>query len=142
MSGVGQTNGGRPVSFIFHIAAEADWTNTIGPYLGDSLKTEEFIHCSTSGQLTAVSNRFFRGRQDLIVLVIDPTRVVPTIVYENLEGGNELFPHIYGPLDVDAVVSTFPLKPGRDGTFEEPAELANWIAGPLNRRSDKSGSAS
>jgi uncharacterized protein (DUF952 family) len=135
MGGTSQISGDRPKPVIFHIAAERDWIKTISPYRGDTLGTQGFIHCSTAEQLTPVANRFFRGRQDLIVLVIDQARVRCRVVYENLEGGSDLFPHIYGPLDHDAVVATLPLKPVQDGSFELPADLAKWGVNPLESRS-------
>ncbi|MCP5364948.1 MAG: DUF952 domain-containing protein [Hyphomicrobiales bacterium] len=112
------------MTLIFHIAQKNDWSPDSSLYRGDTLTTEGFIHCSIRSQLIAVANRFFAGRGDLIVLVIDETRVVPPVVYENLEGGDEAYPHIYGPLNVDAVVSTFSLQCGKDGSFFPPAELA------------------
>ena len=89
--------------------------------LSPSLETEGFIHCSTSDQLAAVANRKFREKEDLLVLTIDSSRVRPEIRYENLEGGEEQFPHIYGPLNVDAVVSKRALRVTDDGRllFEE-----------------------
>ncbi len=108
---------------IFHIAHNRDWPPENRVYSGDTLNTEGFIHCSTAAQLAPVVNRFFRGRDDLTVLVIDADRVRSTIIHENLEGGNELFPHIYGPLDTEAVIDTFALRPLPDGSF--PAAAAD-----------------
>ncbi len=108
---------------IYHIVTNRDWPVSAGAYRGDTLKSEGFIHCSTADQLIPVANRFFRGRRDLTVLVIDEARVRPKIIYENLEGGTEPFPHIYGPLDADAVIGGFALKPEPDGTFTAPEEL-------------------
>jgi uncharacterized protein (DUF952 family) len=111
---------------LFHICAKHEWLPAVENYRGDTLDSEGFIHCSTAGQLVPVANRFFHGRRDLIVLVIDDSRVRSNIVYENLEGGTDLFPHIYGPLDTEAVIDTFALSPAGDGRFAEPGELSMY----------------
>ena len=69
-----------------------------------------------------VANRLFSGRDDLLLLYIDVARVTPPIVYENLEGGEVDYPHVYGPLDVDAVVDTRRYRAGSDGVFSAPPE--------------------
>ena len=81
------------------------------------MAAEGFIHCSTATQLPAVANRLFQGRRGLLALVIDDARVAAPIVYENLEGGDALFPHIYGPLNRDAVTAVVRLICRDDGTF-------------------------
>jgi uncharacterized protein (DUF952 family) len=110
---------------ILHIAPRAAWdrARAIGSYHGDTLDAEGFIHCSTLGQVVATADRYFRGRSDLVLLVIDPARVAPEIKYEGAPGG-ELFPHVYGPLDSLAVTRVLPLPPGPDGAFSLPSELA------------------
>lgn len=113
-----------PVSLIYHIATSGDWdrarregqytTSTIGKTLAD----EGFIHASGPGQVTGVANMFYAGVADeLIVLGIDPGRVRAEIRYEDVPGAAEPFPHIYGPLNADAVVATWPLPAGPDGEF-------------------------
>ena len=109
---------------IFHIVAAREWAGASDPYRGDTLASEGFIHCSTAAQLPAVANRLFHGRQGLLAVAIDEARVTAPIVYENLEGGDALFPHIYGPLNRDAVSAVVPLICGDDGTFPiTPADL-------------------
>jgi uncharacterized protein (DUF952 family) len=56
----------------------------------------------------------------LLILTIDPTRVEAPVKYENIEGGSELFPHIYGDLDADAIVDVRPFPPDADGVFSLP----------------------
>ncbi len=115
---------------IFHIAGEASWNAGSGEYCGDSLSSEGFIHCSDAHQLMAVAKANFHGASDLLVLEIDPSRVLAEIRYENLEGGADLFPHIYGPLNREAVVSVHPLLPGASGDFTEPAVISQWSKSP------------
>ncbi len=109
---------------IFHIVAAREWAAASDPYRGDTLASEGFIHCSTAAQLPAVANRLFQGRQGLLAVVIDEARVAAPIFYENLEGGDTLFPHISGPLNRDAVTALVPLICREDGTFPiTPADL-------------------
>jgi len=70
-----------------------------------------------------VARRLFRGRRDLVLLRIDPDLVEPEVRLENLEGGDELFPHIYGELDLSAVTGLEALTVGFDGEFVTPTLL-------------------
>jgi uncharacterized protein (DUF952 family) len=114
------------VAPIFHITQTQDWARavTAGEYrvstLGKTLDDVGFIHCSAADQVERVANAAFVGTPDLVVLVIDPDRVAAPITYENLEGGSELFPHIYGPLGPDDVDEVMPLEAGPDGRFSFP----------------------
>ncbi|HZM58951.1 MAG TPA: DUF952 domain-containing protein [Vicinamibacterales bacterium] len=104
---------------IFHITTERAWAeaNAQHAYTADSLATEGFIHCSKADQVVWVANQRFRGRTDLVLLHIDPSRLDAKVVYENLEGGEQLFPHVYGPIPVSAVVDVTPFLPSKDGMF-------------------------
>jgi len=84
-----------------------------------------FIHCCTAAQLEYVGERYFRGQQDLILLCIDAGRVTAPIKYEDLNGEGMLFPHIYGPINTDAVNNVVAFRPNPDGTFRIPAEIIN-----------------
>ena len=72
---------------------------------------EGFIHFSTSSQLLSTSNRLFKGRNDLLILEVDPEGLESNLVFENLEGGSELFPHLYSALPIENVVRKFCWKP-------------------------------
>ena len=111
---------------ILHITARADWVaaQQAGQYESESLHTQGFIHCSRPDQVLGVANSLFRGRADLVLLCIDADKVGPEICCENLEGGETLFPHIYGSLNLDAVMHIHPFPPGNDGTFKLPSDLA------------------
>jgi uncharacterized protein (DUF952 family) len=112
---------------IYHIATAADWARAqeAGQYttstLGRTLAEEGFIHASTAEQVAPVANLFYRGRPDLVLLVVDPGRVRAEIRFEPVPGFDQPFPHIYGPLNTDAVVATRPLEPGAGGQFSPPA---------------------
>ena len=110
---------------IFHITTGTAWdaARRVGAYTADSLATEGFIHCSTRAQVQSTANRIFKGRSGLLLLSVDVDRVKPEIRYENLEGGSNLFPHIYGALAIDAVVAVHDFPPRADGGFDLPAGL-------------------
>ena len=102
---------------IYHIATATDWAARTDAYVPERFDTEGFIHCSTSSQIADVASRLFRGRDDLVVLLIDPDRVFPFIRYENLEGGHELYPHIYGPLNAGAILDSRPMCVDQGGNI-------------------------
>jgi uncharacterized protein (DUF952 family) len=108
---------------ILHITQREKWSaaKDLGMYRGDTLDTEGFIHCSSIDQLTGSANRFFTGQKDLVILLINVALVQPEIKYEG-EADN-LFPHIYGELNVGAVVKSIDFESGADGIFGLPAEL-------------------
>jgi uncharacterized protein (DUF952 family) len=107
---------------IYHITARADWETALkaGVYRADSLEREGFIHCSARHQVLSSAGRYFRGQRGLLLLEIDPHKTSSEIRYENLEGAAEDFPHIYGPLDLAAVVRVLPFEPAADGSFSLP----------------------
>jgi uncharacterized protein (DUF952 family) len=111
------------MGIIYHIATEADWEQARrdGQYTtstrGVTLAEQGFIHASAAEQVAGVANAFYKGKTDLLVLVIDTGKVSPEIRYEQVPGHDAPFPHIYGPLSTDAVVGTRPLVPGADGGF-------------------------
>ncbi|NPV56617.1 MAG: DUF952 domain-containing protein [Anaerolineae bacterium] len=110
---------------IYHIAREDDWQSGLmaEQYLPAEFAADGFIHCSTHEQVLRVANRFYRGQSDLVLLEIDPERVEAEVIYENLEGGEERFPHLYGPLNLDAVAAVHVFTPGGNGSFQLPAGL-------------------
>ena len=109
---------------IFHIALASDWeaARPTGEYristLGRTLDQQGFIHASFDrDQVQRVGTAHYASRQDpLVVLEIDPAALTSEVRAENLEGGTELFPHIYGPLPVAAVMRVIPAS-AVDGTF-------------------------
>ncbi|HSV66767.1 MAG TPA: DUF952 domain-containing protein [Mycobacteriales bacterium] len=111
------------MGIIYHIARAADWSQAQGEgeyrtsTRGRTLEHQGFIHASTADQVAPVANTVYAGDRGLLVLVIDESRVVPRIVYEPVPGWDSHFPHIYGPLNVDAVVETLLLEPDASGLF-------------------------
>lgn len=114
------------MALIYHIAFMTDWQEAqrTGSYRissrGRSLDEEGFIHASTSGQVATVANSFYRDADGLLLLTIETDRVKSEVRYEPAPGSAELFPHIYGPLTIDAVIDAAPFQPGADGQFSWP----------------------
>jgi glutathione S-transferase len=110
---------------IYHIATRADWERALtdGEYtrssVDKSLADEGFIHASQAAQVARTANKFYRGVPgDLVLLVIDPGLLRAEVRYEDVPGAELPFPHIYGPLNTDAVAAVLPFAPRPDGTFE------------------------
>ena len=90
---------------IYHIVSPEDWeaAERSGEYRAASLVDEGFIHCSFAEQLDTVLERYYSGAGTVNILEIDPGRLTAELV-EEPSTNNEIYPHIYGPLDLDAVV--------------------------------------
>ena len=110
------------MAIIFHITTREGWDSAVaeGSYRPEAFPVDGFIHCSTRDQVIQVADARFRGQSGLVLLLIDTDKVTAEIVYENLEGGQQLFPHIYGGLNIDAVAEVLEFEPGADGHFTLP----------------------
>ena len=110
---------------LFHITSLAEWqqAQSVGEYQPEAFAREQFIHCSYRHQLLTVANRFYRGQDGLVVLLIDSTKINSKIIEENLEGGTELYPHLYGVLPINAVSKTIAFPCNADGSFSLPSTL-------------------
>jgi len=113
------------MSAIFHITTseEAGTAERLGFYEPGGFAAEGFIHCSYRHQICSVANRLFVGRANLVLLEVDRGHLPCDVVDENLEGGTELFPHIYGRLPMAAVVRVHRFPCGADGRFELPTAI-------------------
>ena len=111
---------------IFHIANRSDWmaTQERGSYRVPSLESEGFIHCSSEDQVLAVANAFYPGQSGLVLLVIDVQLLQSEIKWEApaesavhpIPASNK-FPHVYGPINLEAVVQTLDFEPDANGRF-------------------------
>lgn len=116
----------RVSTVFFHIIGSSEWANAeaAGRYEPDSLSSEGFIHLSLREQIARPANLLYRGRSDLVLLVVDGDALVPEVVMEpGSHGESELFPHLYGPLNLDAVLEVVGFPPNADGTFGVPDQL-------------------
>jgi uncharacterized protein (DUF952 family) len=109
---------------ILHIAVKNEWEAAVADreaYVPVRFALDGFVHCSSATQVLGPADRLFRGRTDLVLLVIDPTRLQADVVEEPGDPGKpETFPHVYGPIDLDAVVRVIAFPPGPDGRFSLP----------------------
>ena len=119
------------MALILHICSTADWRagEAAGAYTAASLAAEGFIHCSTTDQVLGVANNLYVGQSDLVLLLIDTNALTETVVYDRLllvdsYGHGAEFPHVYGPINLDAVVDVVAFPAGADGRFTLPAGLA------------------
>jgi uncharacterized protein (DUF952 family) len=104
---------------ILHLALADDWAAAVsaGDYqvstLGRTLAQEGFIHaCAGMDQLRGVAGRYYTGvTEPLVVLTIEEDLLGCPVVFEVPPGAQEAFPHIYGPLPVEAVVTVTPFTP-------------------------------
>jgi uncharacterized protein (DUF952 family) len=115
---------------IVHIVRRSEWMLAVWrrTYAPDSLRADGFIHCSTLPQVIDTANRFYRGHSDLVVLCIEESRLTAELKYEapaipHGEVVGELFPHLYGELNVGAVERVVELPCEADGTFQSPDGL-------------------
>src|SRR5882757_1138225 len=91
---------------IYHVSTAQEWQTAQqqGFYEVASLVTEGFIHCSKMEQVAGVLERYYKDRSGLLLLHIDESKLTASLKYELAPSVNEEFPHIYGRLNLDAVV--------------------------------------
>ncbi len=107
---------------IFHFTLKTVWeaAKKAGSYAPPSLEEEGFIHNSTENQVANSLAKHAPKTGDMVLLLIDCDKVNKPIVYENTSGGKELYPHIYGALNTDAVAWTFEIPRDAQGKFILP----------------------
>ena len=95
---------------IYHFTTRHEWESSIGSvqHVSPSLFDEGFIHCCTLDQVSAISQHYFSGRTDALILEIDPRVLRSQLVYEWSTQLEQIFPHIYGPINTDAVIEARP----------------------------------
>lgn len=94
--------------FIYHLISQPDW-NKISQseyYAPDSLTTEGFIHFSYKDQIPGVIERYYRDQTDLLIIKVDVNKLKSNLIIEKVPDTG-LFPHLYGKLNLDAVISVF-----------------------------------
>ncbi len=111
---------------IFHITTERCWQRARkeGQYTSKSLTTQGFIHCSSREQVVDVANYLYKGQKGLLLLLIEREKVAAPILFEDLYASGKKYPHIYGPLNLEAVQGVYKLDPDQQGFFDLPPELA------------------
>ena len=104
---------------IVHICAKKEWIEArkIGIYKAANQALDGFIHCSKVTQILRVANKYFSTTNDLVLLWIDPDHLDSELRWE--ESDDDIFPHLYGLLNLDAVIGVSDFQPGPDGIFRE-----------------------
>lgn len=104
---------------LYHLATRARWEAAgTGGYTPDDLAREGFVHLSAAHQVRSTAQRFYAGRDDLVLLVLDGARLEHLVWEAGSHGEGSRFPHHYGPLPLDAVLDVVPLTPV-GGSFAE-----------------------
>lgn len=104
-------------SIIYKIVPATLWQDALnrGEFKGAAIDlTDGYIHLSTAEQAAGTAARYFAGQEGLLLVAIDAEKLGDKLVYEPSRGG-DLFPHLYGPLTLDAVLWEKPLPLGADG---------------------------
>lgn len=100
---------------IYHMTPTLTWQAQppTAPYVADTLATEGFIHCTREAErLVDVANRFYRQQAgDFVILCVDTEQLQAEVRWEAADG--QLFPHIYGPIALEAIIEViaFPRNP-------------------------------
>ena len=110
------------MAIIYHLTTDPAWAEAqaAGAYRAASLAAEGFLHASTAGQVEGSANRFFVGHPTVVVLTVDLDRVAVPVRWEPSPHSAEPFPHLYGPLNLDAVVGVASWARSADGSFRWP----------------------
>ena len=96
---------------IYHVTTAGDWdaAKEKGEYVHPSLDAEGFIHCSLENQVAGVLERYFSGKTDLVKLEIETDKLNSKFVFDWSKSTADTFPHIYGPINLDAVIDVVAL---------------------------------
>ena len=91
---------------IYHVVSGNGWKAALaqGYYEAESLATEGFIHASSDSQVEGVLERYYQNQPGLLLLHIDESKLAAQLKYELAPSVNELFPHIFGRLNLNAVI--------------------------------------
>lgn len=95
------------MSVIYHVTTRKEWEEGLqnGQYEAASLAQEGFIHCSQEAQVPGVLQRYFSNKKDLVLLTINPDLLQSSLVFEWSGSSADTYPHIYGPVNTNAVVA-------------------------------------
>lgn len=109
-------------ALLVHICGAEDWkaAQVDGELRPESLGSHGFVHLSTPEQVHLPANRLYAGRTDLVLLRIDPAMLSSPVRWEPgvpTDPAAMVFPHLYGPLPVTAVISVTSYLPDADGRF-------------------------
>ena len=120
---------------LVHLAERDVWERSAAQavYVPREWQRDGFIHLSRIDQVLTPANRFYRGREDLLALVIDAFYLGDAVVWEAGTDTEELFPHLYAAVPAESVLAEIDFPPGDDGTFVLPPALVRAVRSPLGR---------
>jgi len=121
---VPRKSAGSRVSFLYKIMSKQEWetAQAQGIYEGSEVDRKDgFIHLSAAHQVRATAQKHFSGKADLVLISVREESLGPSLKWEASRGG-DLFPHIYGTLQLDAMSEAVPL-PLVDGAHQFPEGL-------------------
>ena len=97
---------------IYHVVNKTSWQQALqqGFFEAPSLATEGFIHLSTKDQVAGVLQRYYQNQTDLLLLQVDESKLTAELKYEIAPSVNELFPHLFGRLNLNAVTAVTEIR--------------------------------
>lgn len=109
--------GGLSDPFIYLLSSQKEYQQALstGSLIRDSIEEEGFIHASPKSQLTRIANKYYTATEEPLILVVDKSKVTSPVKWEPATGG--LYPHIYGPLNTDAIVEAQPIALNDNGKY-------------------------
>lgn len=110
---------------IYHIAKLDEFflSKSRGSYFPAQFLQDDFIHFSSKNQVVTVANNWFLNSTDLVLLEIDDQKLISEVKYENLEGGLDLYPHVYSEIPFSAIIR-YAFFVSQSSGFSFPTE---WI---------------
>jgi len=105
-----------PYIYLLSSQAEYQQAKAVGFLVRDSLTSEGFIHAAPNNQLTRLANKYHKNTQHPLIISVDKKLIEAEVKWEAATGG--LYPHIYGTLNMDAVVDTQLINVNAEGVFE------------------------
>jgi len=97
---------------IYHVTTKSNWEEALqkGSFEAASLFSEGFIHASKAEQVAGVLDRFYKNQTDLLKLCIDESKLTHPLIYEMAPSLQEEFPHIFGSINLDAIIDVEEIK--------------------------------
>ena len=109
---------------LLHIISKAGWAQAQPAGFLSPAPGEDFVHCSDRGVVHVTAGKFFHGQHELLLLVIDPKLLGVPVRWESVPDSPLWFPHVYGPIPVEAVVEVHAFPCQDDGSFVLPEAVA------------------
>lgn len=106
------------VTTIYHITDPQQWQKALarGQYVSETFSEEGFIHFSMDSQVLSTANRYYSGVSGLILIKVNVSKLASELKFE-LSPSGDVFPHLYGPLNLDAVEAVYELTVSPNGKF-------------------------